>query len=175
MIMKPCLLCLLSILILANGCKVANTTRIFIVRHADRTDPPTDDLLPLGVARANELKRMLFNAGADSIFSTDFVRTKKTVQPLANAKNLPVIIYSTNENLLNRILKNSKGKTVLVAGHSNTVPEFITKCGCVPPFADIPSTQFDNLFLIILQKEKINNSVSTSCKLIQMKYGAVTN
>lgn len=173
--MKSCLFFFTIILILASGCKVAQTTQIFIVRHADRTNPPQDDLKDIGVTRSNELKRVLFNAGIDSIFSTDFVRTRKTVQPLATSKRLPIILYSDNVILLNRILTKSKGKTVLVAGHSDTVADFITKCGCTPPFAQIPSTQFDNLFLIILQKEKINNSVSSSCKLVQMKYGAVTN
>ncbi|MBL0255459.1 MAG: histidine phosphatase family protein [Chitinophagaceae bacterium] len=173
--MKYILILLTAILLIGEGCKVAATTRIYIVRHADRTNPPEDDLIPIGVTRANELKRVLLLAGVDSIFSTNFERTKKTVQPLATAKNLQIIIYDNNANLLLRILKNSKGKTVLVAGHSDTVSELISLCGCSPPFAQIPSTQFDNLFLIILQKEKINNEVSTSCKLLQMKYGAITN
>lgn len=160
---------------LSEGCKVAKTTRIYIVRHAERTDSPQDDLIPAGVTRANELKRVLLLAGVDSIFSTDFIRTQKTAQPLASAKNLPIILYSDIAALLNRILKNSKGKTVLVVGHSNTVPELIAQCGCTAPFTEIPSGQFDNLFLIILQKEKINNEVSTSCKLLHMKYGAITN
>ena len=94
---------------------------------------------------------------------------------ITNFAGKGVLIYDNNANLLLRILKNSKGKTVLVAGHSDTVSELISLCGCSPPFAQIPSTQFDNLFLIILQKEKINNEVSTSCKLLQMKYGAITN
>lgn len=173
--MKFYLLLFTTILMFGSSCRVAQTTRIFMVRHADRTDPPQDNLIPAGVTRANELSRVLFHTGIDSIFSTNFNRTRNTVQPLATAKNLPIILYDNLDSLLNRILKNSKGKTVLVAGHSNTVSEFITKCGCTPPFAEIPSTQFDNLFLIILQKEKINNSVSTSCKLLQLKYGAVTN
>ncbi|MGG9962002.1 histidine phosphatase family protein [Ferruginibacter sp. SUN106] len=156
-----------------TSCQVAKTTRIFIVRHADRL--PTDGLKPEGIVRAEELKRVLGNAGIDSIFSTDFVRTTKTVQPIADQLHLPVILYSNNTLLLTRILNNSKGKTLLVAGHSDTVPELIQQCGCTPPFPVIPDTQFDNLFLVILQKEKINHHTTTSCKVLRLRYGAVTN
>ncbi len=171
--MKCFLFFLCAIILFGSSCKVAQTTQIYVVRHADRT--AQDDLMPAGIARANELSRVLFHAGIDSIFSTNSVRTTKTVKPLATAKGLPIILYSDIDSLLNRILKNSTGKTVLVAAHSNTVPQIITKCGCVPPFAEIPSTQFDDLFLIILQKGKNHSKVSGSCKLLQMKYGAVTN
>ena len=173
--MKFYIVFFISLLMLGSSCKVAQTTRIYVVRHADRTPPPEDALITAGVTRANELSRVLFNAGVDSIFSTNTVRTRGTVQPLATAKGLPVILYSNNTDLLARILRNSKGKTVLVSGHSDTAPGFITACGCTAPYTLIPSTQFDNLYLIILQKETVNNSVSTSCKLLHMKYGAITN
>ena len=156
-----------------SGSIAQTSTRIFVVRHADRES--SDDLNPAGVIRANELKRMLLNTGIDSIFSTDFVRTKKTVKPLADAVSLPVILYDSNPQLLKRILTRSKGKTLLVAGHSNTVPQLIKLCGCHPPFDNIPDTQFDNLFLLIIQHQKINTSFKNTCKLLYMKYGAVTN
>jgi 2,3-bisphosphoglycerate-dependent phosphoglycerate mutase len=149
------------------------TTRIFVVRHADRES--TDDLNPAGVIRANELKRVLLNTGIDSIFSTDFVRTKKTVRPLADAENLPVVLYDSNPRLLKRILSFSKGKTLLVAGHSNTVPKLIKLCGCTVPFDNIPDNQFDNLFLLIIQHQKTKTVVKNTCKLLYMKYGAVTD
>lgn len=171
--MKAILFFLLALTMLCSSCKVAQTTQIYVVRHADRT--MQDDLNPAGLTRANELSRVLFHTGVDSIFSTNTVRTTKTVKPLATAIGLPIIFYSGVDNLIDRILKNSKGKTVLVAGHSNTVPEIITKCGCVPSFAEIPSTQFDDLFMLVLQKGKIHSKVSGSCKLLQMKYGVTTN
>ncbi len=158
---------------LLSSCKVAKTTRIYVVRHAERT--AGDDLLPAGVTRAIELQRVLSQAKVDSVFSTDSLRTRKTVKPLADAMGLPLIIYNNNTALLDRILKNSKGKTLLVGGHSNTVPDFIQLCGCPLPYSNIPGTQFDNLYLIILQKEKINNNTTTECKLLHMKYGAITN
>lgn len=153
--------------------RMAVPTQIIVVRHADRT--PGDDLTSAGLLRAEELKRVLVNTKIDSVFSTNFTRTKKTVQPLADAKNLPVVLYDNNAGLIERVLKLSKGKTVLVAGHSNTVPQLVTACGCTAPYENIPDTQFDNLFIIVLQKEKINGSMTTRCRLLHLKYGAKTD
>ena len=149
-----------------------STTRIFVVRHADRE--PGDELNPSGMQRAVELKRILMNTGIDSIFSTGFVRTQKTVAPLAAALNLPVLLYDSNPPLLKRIDLYSKGKTVLVVGHSNTVAQLIKACGCQPPFLNVPDNQFDNLFLIILQHANKKHPLSGSCRLLSMKYGAPT-
>jgi len=168
-------LSLLIIIMVAFACSslAQTTTRIFVVRHADRQ--PSDDLNPAGVIRATELKRVLLHTGIDSVFSTNFVRTKKTVKPLADAMHLPVLLYDSNPQLLKRILKYSKGKTLLVAGHSNTVAQLIKSCGCHPPFDNIPDTQFDNLFLVIIQHQKTNVLFKNACKLLYMKYGAITN
>jgi 2,3-bisphosphoglycerate-dependent phosphoglycerate mutase len=148
------------------------TTRIFVVRHADRQ--VSDDLNALGLVRANELKRVLQNTGIDSVFSTNFIRTRKTVQPLADAIGLPILLYDSNPPLLQRICKYSKGKTLLVAGHSNTVGPLIKSCGCQPKFINIPDNQFDNLFLIIVLHPPKNVLLRNTCKLLAMKYGAPT-
>jgi len=167
---------LLTGVVLAFACNSIGqltTTQIFVVRHADRET--FDDLNQLGSTRSSELKRTLLNAGIDSVFSTNFVRTKKTVTPLADAMRLPVLLYDSNPQLIKRILTNSAGKTLLVAGHSNTVPQLIKSCGCRPPFENIPDTQFDDLFLIIIEHTGTNGLTGNTCKLLQIKYGAITN
>ena len=166
-------LLIIALFTVSNSKAQTTSTRIFIVRHADRET--FDDLNAAGIVRATELKRTLLNTGIDSIFSTKFVRTKKTVTPLVNAIGQQVILYDSNPQLLKRILSNSIKKTLLVVGHSNTVPQLIALCGCKPPYDNIPDTQFDNLFLVIIQQEKIKKILVRSCKLLHMKYGAVTN
>lgn len=151
-------------------------TKIYIVRHADRL--AGDDLSALGLARANELRRMLSLARIDSIFSTNTVRTRRTVNPLALFRGLPIIIYSSEQVLIDRIIASSAGKGILIAGHSNTVAELIRRCGCTPPSAidpNIPDTQFDNMFLVILTRANNSGRIMRRCETIQLKYGAVTN
>ncbi len=133
----------------------ATTTMIF-VRHAERAGPSADDpgLTPAGQRRAMELARQLVDAdvvaGVDAIYSTPFRRTRDTAQPVADALDLPINIYdpSDNEAVLETILKNHKGKIILVVGHSNTLPTLIADLGAskkVPPIAEI---EYDNIYII---------------------------
>ena len=53
------------------------------------------------------------------------------------------------------------GKTVVVVGHSNTVPMIIKALGG-PDIGAIPETEYDNLFTVI--------SDSTGVRLIRSRY-----
>lgn len=133
----------------------ATTTMIF-VRHAERAGPSADDpgLSPAGRRRAAELARQLVDAdvvaGIDAIYSTPYRRTRETAQPVADALDLPINIYdpSDNEAVLEEILKNYKGKIILIVAHSDTLPTLIADLGAskkVPPIAD---NEYDNIYVI---------------------------
>jgi len=135
----------------------ATTTMIF-VRHAEKAGPSADDpgLTPAGQRRAAELARQLVDAdvvaGVDAIYSTPFNRTRDTAQPVADALDLPINIYdpADNEAVLETILKNHKGKIILVVGHSNTLPTLIADLGAskkVPPIAE---NEYDNIYIIAI-------------------------
>jgi len=175
--MKKYFFSVLAVLCLraAGECQVS-VTKIFIVRHADRLGQG-DDLSRPGLIRAAELKRVLGQSGIDSIFSTNFVRTRKTADPLAVQLGLPVVTYSAGLALINRIMTNSLWIRVLVVGHSDTVAKLIQSCGCTPPAAinPIPVNQFDNLFLVLIRRHTVNRLAVSKCEFIHMKYGAVTN
>jgi 2,3-bisphosphoglycerate-dependent phosphoglycerate mutase len=150
--------------------QIKSVTKVFILRHADKAG---EDLSPAGQVRAKELKRVLGEAKIDSVFSTDVPRTKHTAEVLAQSLGLPVIIYNAEDMVIKRVLKTCQGKRVLIVGHSNTVSSLIAKCGCTPPASinpNIPDTQFDNLFLVLVSK----NAKTKTCEVIHMKYGAVT-
>ncbi len=133
----------------------ATTTMIF-VRHAERAGPSADDpgLTPAGQRRAMELARQLVDAdvvaGVDAIYSTPFRRTRDTAQPVADALDLPINIYdpSDNEAVLETILKNHKGKIILVVGHSNTLPTLIADLGASKNVPAIAETEYDNIYII---------------------------
>jgi len=135
----------------------ATTTMIF-VRHAEKAASPQDDpgLSAAGQRRAAELARQLVDAdvvaGIDAIYSTPYKRTIDTAKPVADALNLPINVYdpSDNEAVLETILKNHKGKIILVVGHSNTLPTLIADLGAskkVPPIAE---NEYDNIYIIAI-------------------------
>ena len=132
------------------------TTTVIFVRHAEKDlsipdDPP---LSAAGRERVAELTRQLVDAdvvaGIDAIFATPFLRTRQTAEPLAERLNIPIQNYDPDDNeaVLATILKNHKGKIVLVVGHSDTVPTLIADLGAskkVPPIAE---DEYDNIYLV---------------------------
>jgi broad specificity phosphatase PhoE len=134
----------------------ATTTMIF-VRHAEKALIPVDDpgLSPEGRARAEELARQLVDAdvvaGIDAIYSTDTRRTRETALPVAEALGLDIQTYINQEDdepVVDAMVRDNKGKIILVVGHSNTVPTMIAALGAskkVPPIAE---SEYDNLYLI---------------------------
>ncbi|NIL92944.1 MAG: hypothetical protein GTO71_00530 [Woeseiaceae bacterium] len=132
------------------------TTTIIFVRHAERASVPADDpgLSEAGKQRVAELTRQLKDAdvvaGIDAIYSTPFRRTQETVQPIADALDLPINTYdpSDTEAVLERILKAHKGKIILVVAHSDTVPVLIANLGASKKVPPIHEDEYDNIYII---------------------------
>ncbi|MGI9262724.1 MAG: phosphoglycerate mutase family protein, partial [Woeseiaceae bacterium] len=150
----------------------ATTTMIF-VRHAEKALMPVDDpgLSAEGELRAAELARQLVDAdvvaGIDAIYSTSYRRTVETAQPIADALGIPINRYSPDdddEDVVNAMVRDHKGKIILVVGHSNTVPALIAALGAsknVPPIAEM---EYDNIYLISIPW-------FGKTKTIRMRYG----
>ena len=137
------------------------TTTIIFVRHAEKVAEPADDpvLSEVGKARAAELARQLVDAdvvaGVDAVYATQYRRTQETAAAVADALDLPVNTYDAadTELVLEEILKEHKGKIILVVGHSNTVPQLIWNLGAskkVPPIAE---DEYDNIYIISIPVE----------------------
>ncbi len=132
------------------------TTTIIFFRHAEQTshdevDPPLSEA---GQRRVAELTRQLVDAdvvaGIDAIYSTPYIRSLETARPLADQLDLPINTYAADdtEEILDTILKNHKGKIILVIGHSNTLPVLIANLGASKKVPAIAQNEFDNIFII---------------------------
>jgi phosphohistidine phosphatase SixA len=146
-------------------------TIILIVRHAEKsTEPGTDPpLSAVGEARARELVHVAQASNVKKIYASEFRRTQQTVQPLATALGLSVDTSFRGKDLAglaNDILTSHRGEAVLVAHHSNTVPELIKLLGggLVPPIDD--KWEFDRLYIV----HHRNSSVTVTA----LRYGAVS-
>lgn len=126
--------------------KKTQVTTVLLVRHAEKSN---DALTPQGLSRAEKLAHAARKAGVRAIYTTNFNRTRQTVQPLAQALNLQPIIYSDIHALVGQVMANNRGDVVLIAGHSNTIPEIISAFGgdrrCCPI-----DNEFDNLCLVVI-------------------------
>jgi len=126
---------------------------VILVRHAERAGGMGADtgISEAGRCRAEVLARMLADAGVRRVFVSEVARTAQTAQPLADKLSLrPEAIPAKDIDGLVANLRHGKpGGVALVVGHSNTLPEIISKLGggSVPPIAD---DEYDNLFVVTL-------------------------
>lgn len=152
---------------------------VFLVRHAEKEDEPRQDppLKKEGVARSQELAKLLSAAGIKTIITSQFARTRQTAEPLAAKLNLtatPIRLRSNPNNprqiaeestaeVVNKILERS-GESVLVVGHSNSVPDVIKMLGgdMVPT---IDERTFNDLFIVTVYAKG-------KAKVTHLKYGA---
>lgn len=151
---------------------------VFLVRHAEKEDEPKQDppLKKEGVLRSQELARLLGDAGVKTIVTSQFARTKQTAEPLASKAGLTVTSISLKSNpsnprliaeestaeVVNKILEHA-GESVLVVGHSNSVPDVIKMLGgdVVPT---IDEKKFDDLFIVTVYAKG-------KARVVHLKYG----
>jgi broad specificity phosphatase PhoE len=153
-------------------------TTVFLVRHAEKAAEPREDppLLESGNTRAQELARVLEQAGIKAIYTSQFLRTRQTAEPLAKqlgitATTLPIkmnpskpkeIWDQSYKDITDKIYEHP-GDAALVVGHSNTIPEVIKMLGGdVAPIID--EKDFDNLFVVTVYAKG-------KSKVAHMKYG----
>ena len=149
------------------------TTTVIFVRHAEKAALPADDpgLSEAGKLRAAELARQLVDAdvvaGVDAIYSTSFRRTEETVLPVATALDLPITSYdaSNTETIMDEIVREHKGKIVLVVGHGNTVPALIGNMGASKNVPSIDEDEYDNIYVVSIPW-------FGKTKTIRLRYGA---
>ncbi|KAF0248693.1 MAG: phosphoglycerate mutase [bacterium] len=157
-----CLLLLISMTAVAIGATPFlpqddfKVTTVFLVRHAEKaTSPPEDPpLLETGNLRSQELIHILGKASIKAIYTSQYLRTKQTAEPLAKhlgIESITIPIKNPQESLKEIVKKvyEKAGDNVLIVGHSNTVPEIIKALG-VDVDLTIDEKEYDNLFVVTI-------------------------
>lgn len=152
---------------------------VYLVRHAERADEPRQDppLNEKGNLRSQELARVLANANVKAIITSQYLRTKQTAEPLSKKFNVAVTSISlsvspsnprqvaeqSTAEVTNKILEHGGG-SVLVIGHSNSIPDVIKMLGgdTVPV---IDEKKFDDLFVVTVYAKG-------KATVARMKYGS---
>ena len=123
-----------------------------IVRHAEKVadgskDPP---LTEAGRARAQALAQRLSSVPVIAVYTTPLQRTRQTATPTAQEHGLPLITYDAKlpaADFATRLRQRHAGQTVLVVGHSNTVPDIASAlCSC--EVAPMSEAEYDRLMTV---------------------------
>lgn len=125
---------------------------IVMVRHAETTGEGETRLLSeKGIKRANKLRTIFEKAELGAVMSTSKVRAAMTVKRSAEAKGLGIFSYSevNTGRIYDYVFDYEKGKTFLIAGHSNTVPAMIHELTANPNKpTNIKSDIHDDFFVL---------------------------
>jgi broad specificity phosphatase PhoE len=123
---------------------------LFIVRHAEKVDQSKDPhLSDAGQARARALAALLAQSGAAAVYATEYQRTTETAKPLADLLRVSIqqVPATDTARLVEQLKARHAQDTVVVVGHSNTVPEIVKAYGAaIPAIAD---DDFGNVFVVV--------------------------
>lgn len=154
------LLLILSFMLILSACTPQNQPKtIYIVRHAEKQLVGNDpDLLYAGGVRALKLSQILEDQNIKHIFSTDYIRTRNTAKPTAEAAGVPIQSYDpSNHDALVEQLRDLEGN-ILVVGHSNTVSQLANYfVGESEKYADLKDLEYD--FIYVVHMESNTSSV----------------
>jgi len=151
-------------------------TTVLILRHAEpeynnlcEPDNPNDPCLSdAGKIRAEQLLQVARKAGVKAIFTTDFNRTRETVEPLADSlPGVQPIIYTDINALVTSILTDYNGGVILVAGHSPSVPQIVAALGGSQGDCPVNPGEFDNLCMVTVYD-------TGRAKVVNLQYGQPT-
>lgn len=123
---------------------------IVLVRHAEKDTAAVDPALsPAGERRAQALLHALGGSGISAIYVTPYRRNRDTALPLAQALGESLTVVEDVAETVRRLRAGHWGKTVLVVGHFNTLPEIIRALTgrTIPPFQQ---DEFDRLYVVTL-------------------------
>ncbi len=146
--------------------KALDVTTYYFIRHAekDRSDPSEKNphLKEEGSKRSENWSHILGNVKFDAIYSTNYYRTIETAKPTADKNKLDISIYNErSSNYVDKFLKDTKGKTVLVVGHSNTTPAFVNAVLGKNKYENIDDNNNGNLYIVTIIEDKIADQVLT--------------
>jgi len=150
----------ITAVLVLTGCQTTNEptapgaptdpTTLFLVRHAEKasdgtTDPP---LTEEGHARARALRDMLYAAGIDVIYSTEFKRTRLTAQPLADTLGIDIQSYPPFDSAWTSALpQRHAGEQILIVGHSNTTPALVNHLAG-SSYKQLGEMEYDKVFVV---------------------------
>ncbi len=164
----------------ASAEAAAGPLTVYLVRHAEKEAGDNPSLSAAGRARVAALLRRFEDTVFSALFATETCRTVLTLQPLARKHGLAIQIQGDDASagnlnsctpavtvmvekfgfagggLVARLQRQRGGGPVLVAGHSNTLPEILRALGapCGEGFcAAMADSEYSNLFEVTLPNE----------------------
>lgn len=126
-----------------------------VIRHGEKeSNSKNPHLSEAGKKRAEKLAYLLSEVKIDKAYSSDFFRTRETLEPLLLYKNLKLSIYNPSD--ISGFVKNDlifDNFKNIISGHSNTNSELINQICGIYVFRDIPDDKFNDIYIVNVFKK----------------------
>ena len=120
---------------------------IYVSRHMRKAEGDDPSLSAAGVEEAARLAELLKDRGIAAIFVTPTKRSRETAQPLASATGAPIETYDPRDNVALAKRAAAIPGSILIVGHSNTVPAIVAAVGGTPP-GPMTEEDFGRIFAV---------------------------
>ena len=122
----------------------------YLIRHSEKviSENPNPKLTKKGLERADHWAEIFENIQFDAVYSTDYIRTRNTAQPTAKSQNIELSLYHPTQIDYLKFKEETKGKTVLIVGHSNTIPIFTNSLIEKSKYKELNESVYGNLYII---------------------------
>jgi len=133
---------------------------VILLRHAEKdisedADTANPELSAAGNLRARKLVEIINKYQPDAIYSTDYIRTRATVRPLARRRRMMTQIYDPrNLNQMHDLILSGKIKRIVVVGHSNTTPALANLLLKQDKYKNLAESEYDKIWIIKIKRNK---------------------
>ena len=130
---------------------------IYLVRHAEKEltaeNPKDPPLTPCGEQRAAGLEVFLSAVQLDAVYSSDYVRTRSTAQPVVQNRKMETRLYDPKKLEEFAKLLIERGENALVVGHSNSTP-VLAGMLIGEELEPIDESIYNRIYQVVISKEK---------------------
>ena len=133
---------------------------VILFRHAEKdlsegADTANPELSAAGKLRAEKLVGIVRKYRPDAIYSTDYIRTRATVRPLARRGRHMVFMYDPgNLNQLRDLILSGKSKSIIVVGHNNTTPALVNLLIGQEKYKKLADTDYGKIWVVKIKRNK---------------------
>lgn len=133
-------------------------TKIIIVRHAEKADDGTKNppLSPEGLQRAERLSTMFSDLNISKLYATPYLRTNQTLTPLSQIFNIAIDSYDPSDaDFAKNLVQKNKGKTVVIAGHSNSSPTLVNRLIQSEKYQKLDESEFGKMWMLTFENNQL--------------------
>jgi len=133
---------------------------VILLRHAEKdisedADTANPELSAGGKLRAQRLIKEIDKYKPDAIFSSQFIRTRATVMPLARSRRMMIQLYDyKNLDEIAALVMSGKMKRIVIVGHNSTTPALVNLLVGKDKYKALAESEYDKIWVVKIKKNK---------------------